>query len=153
MKSSPAFEVPDGYCLNKKGGRPLVTARNIAVLLARQWRMAIGGAKAIEADAWIIETWLTKGFKEEANVRRAQRKGAQALGAHIVITNNANGFCLALPVRTGAGALAWVWYPGLFEAQQLTWTGEKSSKRRSWRHWPTPTVTTLPTKLVTANGS
>lgn len=153
MNSEPAFEIPDGYVLTKKGGRPPAVARNIAVRLARLWKMASCGAKAIEADLWIIEQWRAKGIKEERHVRRAVEKGHAPLSGCVIVTNPANGCCLAQPVRAVPGAVAWVWYPGLLEAQQLAWTGEKSSKRRSWRHWPTPTVTTLPTKLVTANGS
>lgn len=133
MEKILAGRIPDGMILVKKGGRPKADARNIAVLMTRQWRTKILKERVKQADAWILDHWSSRnGMTEESSIRRAIRaaKGGPLNGYEIDRLPNSyeplTGKCFFDgPVTFEAykyplmnGAIVWVWREGMKNAGQ-----------------------------------
>ncbi len=105
-----------------KGGRPKNEARDVAVLLARWWRINVIGEQVKQADGWIAQHWTSrkaKGLTEDAAVRRSIRKAKYAMKSDRYMILRTEGLPLVFAVKNPAseGSQVWSWYEGLLDAQ------------------------------------
>ncbi|MDO8320601.1 hypothetical protein [Rhodoferax sp.] len=112
------LELPPGYCLCKKGGRPKRDARNVAVYLARNIRIKCHKESAKQADAWILEHWIREsGMSEDAHIRRAMRAARDLLVRHRIGLDRTHAIAMEKPI--GVGSLGWAWCEGMPEAVSI----------------------------------
>lgn len=107
-----------------KGGRPKSEARDVAVFLARWWRMKVIGELAKVADEWVIEHWTSrngKGLTEDAAVRRSIRKAKAAMESNRYKVIHPEGLPLVCAIKNPVmnGVPVWTWYEGQLEAQAV----------------------------------
>lgn len=146
MKTNVAeAQVPPGFVLVKKGGRPKKEARDAAIFLAKIWRMQHCDESSSEAEDWIIAAWESLGKEEsagigdDANVRSAIRRARERGLSESMVTVYENGMCVALESANGGlknGARVWVWNEGMHIAlegkvRDLTVTDGKSEIARA----------------------
>lgn len=115
-------EVPDGFIVVKRGGRPPKHARDIAVFLAVDWRVQHLREKRYQAHDWVTDTW--DGLSDAAAVRKALRKARKVLSkqAYVVMQPaGADGAMFVTAVLGGVvteGAKVWLWMLGELEARE-----------------------------------
>ena len=124
------MEVPEGYVVTKKGGRPSKKARHIAIVLALFWREQIHGEKRWQAMDWVMSRWTALGkggrqkpiFADASEVRRAVRNARKvipvgtALGTdHFVVGLHVSSTDVDLD-STPFGTPCWLWMEGMPEA-------------------------------------
>jgi len=120
--------IPEGYHLTKKGGRPKDHPRNVAVAIARRWRITKFAETAKVADLWIIEHWNTAGISQEQHVHRAIQKAEKVEMAplSVWVCLWPNWGCIALTKTQNGWVTGWAWKPGLTRAidipVQVNWT-------------------------------
>lgn len=122
----PTFDVPPGFVLLKKGGRPDARARNFAVLLAKKYyEDTLGGVSGSgKAEEKLIELF---GLWDESHarkiVRAALKKGRKGGVIHypercmVVWIPGHYSKKLGLLVPHEGGQM-WLWAPGMTEAAE-----------------------------------
>ncbi len=127
MQPLDSFQVPEGYVLTRIGGRPKKTGRDVAVFLAKLWRMGSPFYEsAASAESWILDEWeklgkdQSKGLSEAAHVRAAVRRAKQeGLKYSLLHHHHATGLWIAIaadPVHKSPnhlGERVWFWKPGM----------------------------------------
>lgn len=115
------IELPPGYVICPKGGRPPKEARDVAVFLARQWRTGHLMEHTKTADDWILNRFK---FSERSEIRRSIRKANAAHGIN-------QGNWMMLVVKQGVfylpgaiyapipGKKGWAWCDEMDEAIQI----------------------------------
>ncbi|HZW11903.1 MAG TPA: hypothetical protein VFF81_01760 [Noviherbaspirillum sp.] len=123
----PDIDLPEGYVISKKGGRPKKITRDIAVYLARAWRTEIDHKKFL-ADQWIIEKF---NLTDDAAVRNRVKLATKYLrGKGIMVCFPDGGLVIFVPAeqRTEEASLVldckensrgWAWAPGLEQAVEI----------------------------------
>lgn len=113
-------EVPEGFLVVKKGGRPPKHARDIAVHLAVLWRVEMLREKHHQAHDWAMDTWPALG--DGAAVRKSIRKARGVLkgrGQLAMMTNAIMFTRTESPNFVPEGAEVWMWFLGELEALKL----------------------------------
>lgn len=117
------MEVPDGWVVVPRGGRPPKHARNVAVFLAVQWREEREREKRHQAIAWAAAHWQELG--DDRSVKRAVAKAKKAFGRCGIVVN-ADTFSMIVdsdraswPAPALAGASGWLWGVGEREAVRV----------------------------------
>ena len=112
-KTEEGFSIPAGYCLRKiGGGRPAKDARNVAIFLARKFRISQLDNLAKQADEWILEQWEKEpGMSETAHIRRAVRAAAPFVNKSFLILSDKFASSVRPPLCNGAPG--WLWCPGM----------------------------------------
>ncbi|WP_299066994.1 hypothetical protein [Accumulibacter sp.] len=108
------IELPPGWVLCPKGGRPPKVARDVAVFLALAWFDHKNVHTKVAAD-WIIDHF---GFSERSEIRRARRKAARACSGQwvLVVFRKALFFTPATGPAPTPGATGWAWCDEMREA-------------------------------------
>lgn len=116
-------EIPDGWVVVPRGGRPPKHARNVAVFLALQWRQEREREKRHQAIAWAAVKWPELG--DERSVQRAVNKAKGAISLYGVVINS-DRFSMFLdshpalwPGPVPVGATGWLWVVGEKEAVRV----------------------------------
>ena len=112
------FKIPEGFVLRPIGGRPKNTARNVAVMLAKQWRTIYFKEAAKVADEWIICRWGLDGINEDAHVRRAIRAVRPDLETMVIFYNDRH--VGALSMLDNDNVVGWWWCDGWTKAFPVT---------------------------------
>lgn len=108
------IELPPGYVLCPKGGRPPKVSRDVAVFLALVWFDGKNVHTKAAAD-WIMTHF---GFSERSEIRRARRKAARACPGKWVFFGFGKSmfFFPATGPAPTPGATGWAWCDELREA-------------------------------------
>ena len=112
-------ELPPGWIICRKGGRPPRVARDMAVLSASIW-LDLKDVHTKKADEWIIEKF---NFSDRSQVRRALRKAKQEFPGPWGAFTTENLVAIVTMVGCGISqdpnAIGWAWREGMTEAVQI----------------------------------
>lgn len=112
------IQLPEGWHVQKSGGRPKKDAKFIGITLARLWQINQRKEKASFADRWIIEKWAKHGVTDEAHIRAIVRRMSKGLMAPLnktfQIQNDRMVLAMSLVHNKG-----WLWCEPLTEAIPL----------------------------------
>jgi hypothetical protein len=117
----PDIEVPEGFALIKKGGRPKNTLRDIAVFLAHPIKKTELG-KGYLADEWIVEYFK---LTDASHIRKCRQNARRVVSNHYFAYGQGQFMFLfpaskrdSGPVIPG-GTIGWAWTEGCPEALEV----------------------------------
>jgi len=113
------IKLPDGFHIQKTGGRPRKDAKFIAMVMAFHWRVDHLGEKVWMANEWILDHWKEHGISTGQHlraVRTRMTKGPLAPLRRMFFLPDADGFKFAItPPKSG-----WLWKETMHEAYKLS---------------------------------
>ncbi len=120
----PGFQVPAGFVLVKRGGRPKKISRDAAVFLAKFWRTQKFSETAAQAENWIVTAWEkigkyeSKGIGEAAHVRAAIKRAKNSGLERCFLKIGEDDICTAVENSQSRptieeGARVWLWREGM----------------------------------------
>ncbi len=112
------IQLPEGWHVQKSGGRPKKDAKFIAITLARLWQINQWKQKASVADRWILEKWAKHGVTDEAHIRSIVRRMSKGLMAPLNKTFHIQSEKMVLAMSP-SNKKGWLWYEPLTEALPL----------------------------------
>lgn len=109
-------KLPDGFHIQKTGGRPRKDAKFIAIAIAKFYKTEVEKTKAAKATEWIVAKW---NLQDDAQVRSICRRMTKPLLAplrNVLFAPWGAGGILAIHTK---GGKSWFWHSDLMEVAQL----------------------------------
>lgn len=152
QKKSAVIDLPDGVDIDainailashgvppirqpKKGGRPRVDDKRIAVFLAKIWMEQQHGATAGEFYEWAAakEQWGYRGITDDAHARSMIREAEKIANNHFITIWPDLVMAVKTPITEGANV--WIWAPGMNVAIKSKIDGEVTVRRQRRTIW------------------
>ncbi len=149
QKKSAVIDLPDGVDMDainailashgvqmhlpKKGGRPRVDDKRVAVFLAKIWMEQQHGATAGEFYKWAKEQWGYRGITDDAHARSMIREAEKIANNHFITIWRDLVMAVKTPITEGANV--WIWAPGMNVAIKSKIDGEVTVRRQRRTIW------------------